>query len=139
VVREPIEGRAAIDPGLSEVLLRPFSLRPLVDNAVRRGLHSSPEAGLLRLVVRAAGPWLEMSVSDDGEAARQRKLNNDSSGKAMAFTLWRCCEGGGKPVRTRIPVGRAQRDRSRHHREYPHSLAQALVIGASAASFSSLK
>jgi two-component system LytT family sensor kinase len=34
---------------------------------VRHGLHSSPEAGLLRLVVRAAGPWLEMSVTDDGQ------------------------------------------------------------------------
>lgn len=56
----------AIDPGLSEVLLPPFSLQPLVENAVRHGLHSSPESGLLRLVVRAAGPWLEMSVTDDG-------------------------------------------------------------------------
>ena len=56
----------AIEPGLSEVLLPPFSLQPLVENAVGHGLHSSPEAGLLRLVVRAAGPWLEMSVTDDG-------------------------------------------------------------------------
>jgi two-component system, LytTR family, sensor kinase len=56
-----------IDPGLSEVLLPPFSLQPLIENAVRHGLHSSPEAGLLRLVVRAAGPWLELSVTDDGQ------------------------------------------------------------------------
>ena len=56
-----------IDPGLSEVLLPPFSLQPLIENAVGHGLHSSPEAGLLRLVVRAAGPWLEMSVTDDGQ------------------------------------------------------------------------
>jgi two-component system LytT family sensor kinase len=57
----------AIDPGLLEVLLPPFSLQPLVENAVGHGLRSSPESGLLRLVVRAAGPWLEMSVSDDGQ------------------------------------------------------------------------
>jgi two-component system LytT family sensor kinase len=37
----------AIDPGLSKVLMPPFSL--------------------LRLVVRPAGQWLEMSVSDDGQ------------------------------------------------------------------------
>jgi two-component system LytT family sensor kinase len=55
-----------IDPELSEVLLPPFSLQPLIENAVGHGLHSSPEAGLLRLVVRAPGPWLEMSVTDDG-------------------------------------------------------------------------
>ena len=31
------------------------------------GLHSSPEAGGLRIVVRPTGPWLEMSVRDDGK------------------------------------------------------------------------
>ncbi len=57
----------AIDPGLSKVLMPPFSLQPLVENAVGHGLRSSPEAGRLRLVVRPAGPWLEMSVTDDGQ------------------------------------------------------------------------
>jgi two-component system LytT family sensor kinase len=57
----------AIDPGLSKVLVPPFSLQPLVENAVEHGLHSSPKAGRLRLVVRPAGQWLEMSVSDDGQ------------------------------------------------------------------------
>jgi two-component system, LytTR family, sensor kinase len=57
----------AIDPGLSKVLMPPFSLQPLVENAVEHGLHSSPKAGRLRLVVRPAGQWLEMSVSDDGQ------------------------------------------------------------------------
>src|SRR5258708_38163068 len=45
----------------------PFSLQPLVENAVEHGLHSSRKAGRLRLVVRPAGQWLEMSVSDDGQ------------------------------------------------------------------------
>jgi two-component system, LytTR family, sensor kinase len=63
-----------IDPGLSEVLLPPFSLQPLIENAVGHGLHSSPEAGLLRLVVRAAGPWLEMSVTDDGQGVPSREV-----------------------------------------------------------------
>ena len=36
-------------------------------NAVQHGLHSSLRAGRLRLAVRATGPWLEMSVSDDGQ------------------------------------------------------------------------
>ena len=57
----------AIDPGLAEALIPPFSLQPLVENAVQHGLLSSPEAGRLRLVVRPAGPWLEMSVTDDGQ------------------------------------------------------------------------
>jgi two-component system, LytTR family, sensor kinase len=55
-----------IDPGLLKVLMPPFSFQPLVENAIQHGFHSSPQAGRLRLVVRATGPWLEMSVSDDG-------------------------------------------------------------------------
>jgi two-component system sensor histidine kinase LytS len=56
-----------IDPGLLKVLVPPFSLQPLVENAVQHGLHSSPRAGLLQLMVRPTGEWLEMSVSDDGQ------------------------------------------------------------------------
>jgi LytS/YehU family sensor histidine kinase len=56
-----------IDPGLLKVLIPPFSLQPLVENAVQHGLNSSPRAGRLHLVVQATGPWIEMSVSDDGQ------------------------------------------------------------------------
>jgi two-component system LytT family sensor kinase len=56
-----------IDPGLSKVLMPPFSFQPLVENAVQHGLQSSPLAGRLHLVVRATGRWLEMSVRDDGQ------------------------------------------------------------------------
>jgi len=55
-----------IDPGLSNALIPPFSFQPLVENAVQHGLHSSPRAGRLRLMVCATEPWLEMSVGDDG-------------------------------------------------------------------------
>jgi two-component system, LytTR family, sensor kinase len=64
----------AIDPGLLKVLMPPFSLQPLVENAVKHGLHSSPQAGRLRLAVRPAGQWLEMSVSDDGEGVPSREV-----------------------------------------------------------------
>jgi two-component system sensor histidine kinase LytS len=56
-----------IDPDLLKVLMPPFSLQPLVENAVQHGLHSSPRAGRLQLAVRTTGQWLEMSVSDDGQ------------------------------------------------------------------------
>jgi two-component system sensor histidine kinase LytS len=56
-----------IDPGLSKVLMPPFSFQPLVENAVQHGLHSSPRAGRLQLMVRPMGEWLEMSVRDDGQ------------------------------------------------------------------------
>src|SRR6516164_5255460 len=56
-----------IDLGLLKVLMPPFSFQPLVENAVQHGLQSSPRAGRLQLAVRPTGPWLEMSVSDDGQ------------------------------------------------------------------------
>jgi len=57
----------AIDPGLSEALIPPFSLQPLVENAVQHGLQSSSKAGCLCLVIQRNGEWLDMSISDDGE------------------------------------------------------------------------
>jgi two-component system sensor histidine kinase LytS len=57
----------AIDPGLSDALIPPFSLQPLVENAVQHGLQSSPKAGRLEVIVRRMGHQLEMSVSDDGQ------------------------------------------------------------------------
>ena len=45
----------------------PFSFQPLVENAVQHGLGSSSRAGRLQLAIRPSGPWLEMSVSDDGQ------------------------------------------------------------------------
>jgi LytS/YehU family sensor histidine kinase len=58
----------AIDSGLAEALIPPFSLQPLVENAVQHGLQSSPKAGCLRLVVRRRiGEWLDLSISDDGQ------------------------------------------------------------------------
>jgi LytS/YehU family sensor histidine kinase len=57
----------AVDPSLLEALIPPFSLQPLVENAVQHGLRSSPKAGCLHLRVRRRiGDWLDMSVRDDG-------------------------------------------------------------------------
>jgi two-component system, LytTR family, sensor kinase len=63
---ERLKVEQTIDPGLLKALMPPFSFQPLVENAVQHGLHSSPRAGRLQLMVRPAGQWLEMIVSDDG-------------------------------------------------------------------------
>jgi two-component system, LytTR family, sensor kinase len=63
-----------IDAGLLNVLVPPFSVQPLVGNAVQHGLRSSPQAGRLYLVVRPAGPWLELSVSDDGKGVPSKEV-----------------------------------------------------------------
>jgi len=66
----------AIDPGLAEFLVPPFSLQPLVENAVQHGLQSSPQAGRLCFAVRPAGQWLEMSVSDDGQGVPSAEVEH---------------------------------------------------------------
>ena len=55
-----------IDPSVLKALVPPFSLQPLVENAVQHGLRSSPQSERLQLTIRPAGDWLEMSVCDDG-------------------------------------------------------------------------
>ena len=65
-----------VDPSLLKVLMPPFSLQPLVENAVQHGLHSSSRAGRLRLEVRPTGPWVEMNVSDDGHGVPSAEIED---------------------------------------------------------------
>jgi LytS/YehU family sensor histidine kinase len=65
-----------IDPDLLNALTPPFSLQPLVENAVQHGLHSSPGTGRLRLAVRPTGPWLEMCLSDDGQGVPSSEVEH---------------------------------------------------------------
>ena len=62
-----LKQETTIQPGLSNALLPPFSLQPIVENAVQHGLHSTPHAGRLSIVIGAVGQFLEVSVSDDGQ------------------------------------------------------------------------
>ena len=57
----------SIDPAAIDTVIPPFSLQPLVENAVRHGIQSLAGAGRLKLVVRPVESWLEMSVTDDGK------------------------------------------------------------------------
>jgi two-component system sensor histidine kinase LytS len=61
-----LKQETTIQPGLSNALLPPFSLQPIVENAVQHGLHSTPHAGRLSIVIGAVEEFLEISVSDDG-------------------------------------------------------------------------
>ena len=81
-----------IDPGLTKVLMPPFSFQPLVENAVQHGLQSSPRAGRLQLIVRPTGQWLEMSVRDDGQGVPSKEVEHlffAERPRAHAMTLLR--------------------------------------------------
>jgi LytS/YehU family sensor histidine kinase len=66
----------SIEAEVLAVLTPPFSLQALVENAVQHGLQSSANAGRLRLAIRAAGEWLELSVSDDGKGVASREVEH---------------------------------------------------------------
>ena len=132
----------AIEVGLSEVLAPPFSLQPLVENAVQHGLHSSAKAGRLRLAVRADREWLAMSVSDDGVGVPSKEVEQVFFQKrprvhalwllrrrlqilfGCGFSLEVCSEvGEGTTVTVRIPlrpsfevVGRSLESMTEHSR-----------------------
>jgi len=66
----------SIGPDLLSALVPPFSLQPLVENAVQHGLQSLPRDGRLRLTIRATGQWLEMSVCDDGHGVPSTEVEH---------------------------------------------------------------
>jgi two-component system, LytTR family, sensor kinase len=79
-----------IQPGLANALLPPFSLQPIVENAVQHGIYSTPQAGRLCIAISETGRWLEMSVSDDGRGVpaaevEKRFFGNRSEAHAMAL------------------------------------------------------
>ena len=65
-----------IDPDLFKALIPPFSLQPLVENAIQHGIQPSSRAGRLRLFIQATGGWLEMSVSDDGQGVPSKEVEH---------------------------------------------------------------
>ena len=120
-----LKAEQTIDPGLLKVLTPPFSLQPLVENAIQHGLQSSPRGGRLQLTVCARGPWLEMSVSDDGQGVPSTEVEQlffAERPQAHALVLLRrrlqglfgrsfrlevrCEIGEGTTVTMRIPLNR---------------------------------
>lgn len=56
----------AIEPGLESLPVPSLLLQPLVENAVRYGVGSRPEGGLVRMTARRNGDRLFLEVADDG-------------------------------------------------------------------------
>lgn len=81
-----------IDPATANTVVPPFSLQPLVENAVEHGIQSSSNAGQVRVAVRAVEQWLEMSVTDDGKgvpASNVQKVFFEERPKAQGLVLLR--------------------------------------------------
>ena len=70
--------RFNIDPAALDRPVPPFTLQPLVENAIRHGIAPRPAGGVLELSVQTRGDHLVLEVKDDGcgaEPATVEKTN----------------------------------------------------------------
>lgn len=125
-----------IAPEVENVVLPPFVVAPLVENAVRHGVEPKPDGGTVRVTASGAGADCVVTVCDDGagmspDAARpsapvdarhggiaevNRRLQTAFGGAADLHVDSR--PGSGTTVRLRVPA----RERSR-------SLTERLLVG----------
>jgi len=81
-----------VDASLLSMLVPPFLLQPLVENAIRHGLQPKPNGGVVRVAAYARKEHLELRVSDDGIGMPQDiriDLINSETGRAHAIGLLR--------------------------------------------------
>jgi LytS/YehU family sensor histidine kinase len=55
-----------VDPDTLDALVPPLLLQPLVENAIRHGIGSRPEGGIVTLRAHRENGWLLLAVEDDG-------------------------------------------------------------------------
>ena len=87
-----IELERAIQPCVSDALIPPFSLQPIVENAIQHGVRSRPRAGRLRLAISTREKWLDVSVSDNGRgvpSAEVKKIFFGDGSEIHALALLR--------------------------------------------------
>lgn len=101
--------RLAVDAVLDDDVLAyavpPFTLQPLVENAVRHGLAPKREGGTLRIRAREAAGELLLEVSDDGAGADPAALAN-GTGIGVRAVRQRLAARHGERARTEVE-GRA--------------------------------
>jgi len=71
-----------VDAGLEAVLVPPFVLQPLVENAVKHGIGSRREGGSVRVSATAEGEQVRLVVEDDGPG-RASQAPGTRSGNEM--------------------------------------------------------
>ncbi|HJU73118.1 MAG TPA: histidine kinase [Gemmatimonadaceae bacterium] len=76
---ERLQSEESIDPEALECGILAFTLQPLVENAVRHGIASKADAGVVRITA-AVTDRLRIEVTDDGVGASQQLVEEGSRG-----------------------------------------------------------
>ena len=125
-----------IDADALDCLIPPFTLQPLVENAIRHGIAPQARGGTLRIAARLDGDRLVMEVSDDGagasaesvggaeglglRAVRQRIEARYGSGSSFGVTT---APDRGFTVRLAIPATASRRSTPRMTSRVEHPAA----------------
>lgn len=86
-----------IDPRTHAALIPPFTLQPLVENAVKHGLQPKENGGTLNITTRISGADVEIVIADDGVGIQpeiQKHLGRPrpGSGNSNGIGLSNVCE-----------------------------------------------
>lgn len=77
-----LEVTIEVDPNVANYLLPPFTLQPLVENAVKHGLLPRREGGRITITAREVGDQAHITVSDNGVGINLEKVNRLLNGEA---------------------------------------------------------
>ncbi|MBD2868022.1 sensor histidine kinase [Paenibacillus arenilitoris] len=72
-----------IDETLLGYVVPPLTLQPIVENAVKHGMKDVHDNGVILIVIRHRGGWVEVSVSDNGGGMTRERLH-EIGGRRLA-------------------------------------------------------
>jgi signal transduction histidine kinase len=81
-----------VDRHLWPARVPPLLLQPLVENALRHGINSRGDSGIIDIQVRQTGDKLRLEVLDDGPGLRQNKSSTAREGVGLTNTRARLQE-----------------------------------------------
>jgi two-component system LytT family sensor kinase len=84
---ERLRVRVQVDPEVLQAVVPVLSLQPLVENAVRHGVESRPEGGLVSIEGIDLGTDVELRVSDDGAGIDPERAKAALSGGGPGIGL----------------------------------------------------
>jgi two-component system, LytTR family, sensor kinase len=90
----------AIDPAAEDVLMPPFILQPVVENAFRHGIAHREDHSLLQIAAALEDGWLRISIYNDGPPLPSAFAPDHSCGYGLKNVLER--------LRTGDPAGRVE-------------------------------
>jgi two-component system LytT family sensor kinase len=84
---ERLRVRVQVDPEVLQAVVPVLSLQPLVENAVRHGVESRAEGGLVAIEGRDLGTDVELRVSDDGDGIDPERAAAALAGRGPGIGL----------------------------------------------------